>query len=469
MHKFSSDDVNPSFRPIVSSIGTYNYNLAKYLGVLLSPSASTFSCEGSFTFVKEVKEVRFLNKFMVSFDVTSLFTNIPLDETINIALDRIFTNHPNIKISKSDLKKLFLFATAQTHFLFKGDFYDQIDGVAMGSPLAPILANIFMAFYEEKWLSEFEGNKPIFYRRYVDDIFALFNSEAEALVFFHYINNKHKNIKFTMEKEIDNKLSFLDVFLDNSSTSLKTSVFRKKTFTGLLTGFNSFTSFSYKSGLIKCLIDRAFKINNTWFGFHVDLENIKHILQKNLYPNYLIDNIVKTYLNKHCCPNENNSTNKSDNVRYYRLPFTGKFSEQLQNKLNNLIKKYCKSVAVKIVFTSFKIGQIFSTKDSVPSSLKSNVVYQFKCAGCSACYIGETTRHLSSRILEHLKTDKNSHVYKHLQNNLDCFNKSNSDCFSTLDTAKTKFQLKLKEGMYIGWGNPDLNRQVKYVLSTLSV
>ena len=88
-----------------------------------------------------------------------------------------------------------------------------------------------------------------------------------------------------------------------------------------------------------------------------------------------------------CCPKENDSTKTSDNVRYYRLPFTGKFSEQLQHRLNNLIKKYCKSVAVKIVFTSFKIGQAFSTKDSVPSSLKSNVVYQFKCAGCSACYI----------------------------------------------------------------------------------
>ena len=100
-----------------------------------------------------------------------------------------------------------------------------------------------------------------------------------------------------------------------------------------------------------------------------------------------------------------------------------------------MIKKYCNSVAVKIVFTSFKIGQAFSTKDSVPSSLKSNVVYQFKCAGCSACYIGETTRHLSSRIVEHLKTDKNSHIYKHLQNNLDCFNKSNSDCFPTLQSC----------------------------------
>ena len=94
------------------------------------------------------------------------------------------------------------------------------------------------------------------------------------------------------------------------------------------------------------------------------------------------------------------------------------------------------------------------------------MVYQFECASYSACCIGATTRHLSSLIEEHLKTDKNSHVYKHLQNNMDYHNKCNSDCFSNLDTAKTKFQQKLKESMYIGRGNPDLNKQVMYVLST---
>ena len=272
-------------------------------------------------------------------------------------------------------------------------------------------------------------------------------------------------LEFTME--LDKKLSFLDVLLDNSSFPLKTSVYRKKTFTGLLTGFNSFTSFSYKSGLIKCLIDRAFKINSTWLSLHLDLAKIKNILQKNLYPSHLIDIVIKTYLNKKYHPVENSSVN-TDNSRYYKLPFTGKFSEQAQRKINLLIKKYCKSVSVKLVFTSFKVGQVFSTKDSVPSGLKSNVVYQFKCASCSACYIGETTRHFLSRVEEHLKTDKNSHVYRHLQNNLECFNSCNSECFSILDTAATKFQLKLKEGMYIGWKNPDLNKQVKYVSSTLS-
>ena len=112
---------------------------------------------------------------------------------------------------------------------------------------------------------------------------------------------------------------------------------------------------------------------------------------------------------------------------------------------------------------------MFSAKDCFPSNLKSNVIYKFQCASCNACYIGETTRHLTSRIEEHLKKDKESHIYKHIHEKVDCFHKSDSDCFSILDTASTKFQLKLKEGMYIGWENPELNKQVKYVSSTLCV
>ena len=92
-------------------------------------------------------------KYLVSYDVTSLFTNIPLQETIDIAINPIFNHNLNLNITKKELKKRFLFATSHTHF-FNGKFYNKIDGVAMGSPLAPVLANIFMGFYESKWLNE---------------------------------------------------------------------------------------------------------------------------------------------------------------------------------------------------------------------------------------------------------------------------------------------------------------------------
>ena len=97
----------------------------------------------------------------------------------------------------------------------------------------------------------------LFYRRYVDDIFCLFHTESDALLFFDFINSRHPNIRFTMEAESDHKLPFLDIYIDNTGPAIVTRVFRKKTFTGLLTSFSSLTSFSYKIGLVKTLVDRT--------------------------------------------------------------------------------------------------------------------------------------------------------------------------------------------------------------------
>ena len=92
--------------------------------------------------------------------MTSLFTNIPLGKTIKLAVDLIKISQPDLNISEKDLASLFNFATCETHFLFEGKFYDQIEGVAMGSPLAPFLANLFMGHYEKEWLSNYDVASP---------------------------------------------------------------------------------------------------------------------------------------------------------------------------------------------------------------------------------------------------------------------------------------------------------------------
>ena len=163
MHKDRGPNSAPPFRPIVSSIGTYNYNLAKYLCNILSPHIPTEHCAtDTFTFVQDIQSLSMFGKFMVSFDVESLFINIPLGECIDLAVNYISEGNPDLKLSKSELRSLFTVATAQTHFLFNGSFYDQIDGVAMGSPLAPVLANLFMGHHEKLWLENFQGSEIYF-------------------------------------------------------------------------------------------------------------------------------------------------------------------------------------------------------------------------------------------------------------------------------------------------------------------
>ena len=171
------------------------------------------------------------------FDVTSLFTNIPLFEANDIALNLMFENSPDIKVIKRELRKLFRIATSETHFIFNGSTFDQTDGVAIGSPLAPILANLFMGFHQQNWIEQATNVKPVFYKRYVDDIFAVFESDSDTDAFYSYLNTRHENIKFTFGKEKENKLPFLDIFINNNEFDLQTLVFHKKTYTGLLMNY----------------------------------------------------------------------------------------------------------------------------------------------------------------------------------------------------------------------------------------
>ena len=130
----------------------------------------------------------------------------------------------------------------------------------------------------------------------------------------------------------------------------------------------------------------------------------------------------------------------------------------------NEIKEIYKDFSLKIVFRPFKVGDLFSAKDAIPKLLRSFVVYKFVCPGCNVCYIGETTRHLSTRIEEHLEKDKKSHIFKH-----HCKILSTPDCFQIIDSASSKFRLKLKEEMHITWTKPSLNRQLKHVSISITV
>ena len=100
---------------------------------MLDPVIQKDHCsKDSFSFCKEIKKVSSSNKFLISYDIWSLFTSILLNETIDLAVQLIFNNNPNIKIIKNDLKKLFEFATSGTRILVDGNYYDQVDGVVMG-------------------------------------------------------------------------------------------------------------------------------------------------------------------------------------------------------------------------------------------------------------------------------------------------------------------------------------------------
>ena len=133
---------------------------------------------------------------MGSLDVDSLFTYTPLDKTIDICTNTIYSEQDVIEgINKEEFQNLLSLATKESYFIFNKVLYKQKDGVAMGSPLGPILPNAFLCFYERKYLEECPSEfKPVFYRRYVDDIFVLFKPTDHLEKFCNYFNTCHPNM-----------------------------------------------------------------------------------------------------------------------------------------------------------------------------------------------------------------------------------------------------------------------------------
>ena len=130
---------------------------------------------------------------------------------------------------------------------------------------------------------------------------------------------------------------------------------------------------------------------------------------------------------------------------------------------------YKENFNIKLVFNSFKIKKFFSCKYPVPNDLKSFLVYKFTCASCSSSYIGETCPHFKTRIEEHIKNENKFHIFKHLHCTGTCFDAYISLCFKILDTANSKFDLKIKEALHINRRKPNLNAQQNHLALTLSL
>ena len=223
------------------------------------------------------------------------------------------------------------------------------------------------------------------------------------------------------------------------------------------------------SRLIKCLINRSFKICNNWNSFHNDIENIKSNLLKNACPSFSIKKAIKKHLDYKFSSNQNQLKDTSD-VHYFKLPYISNLSHHIKNKLLKLCKEFCKeNFNIKLVFNSFKIKSYFSYKDPTPDGLKSFLVYKFTFASCSSSYIGETCRHFKTRIEEHIKKDNKSHIFKHLHSTATCFDSYNSLSFKIIDKANSKFDLKIKEALHINWRKLNLNAQQNYLALTLSL
>jgi hypothetical protein len=350
------------------------------------------------------------------------------------------------------------FVTTGVEFSFNQIMYKQIDGVAMGSPLGPLLANVFVGHYEKLLFSRIPT--PLIYLRYVDDTFVLFKSSQDIENFHSELNNLHANLKFTKELEREGRLPFLDVMVERCDNRFVTTVYRKPTFTGEYVRWSSFCDRRRKINIIKTLVHRARSICSPE-KLPEEFERIKSILIGNGYPENNIlkvmndppnhsgnnvadgspksivdgkldssspaDDQLKNRIGGHVqlnistpCSQRPTDTNgeaqpsppvvkdqpatdgkeDSPSFVYLRLPYIGSTGAQFRRRITVAVRKCYQSTKLRLIFTS-RPNFPNAKKDALPTLQRSNIVYQFTCH-CDSRYVGRTDRRLAKRISEHV-------------------------------------------------------------------
>ena len=232
----------------MSATGSFTYQTASWLSNILKPLREHSTVlQDSFELVNQISKILNLqNKFLVSFDVKSLFGNIPLDFTLNVVLDKLFIDQSTkiFGMNGKHFKKLLDWTSKNGTLQFNGKFYKQVDWVAIGSPMAPAIADICMNWLLVEVCKKTNASFKIF--RYVDDLFLAFDNSEDVEDTFNAFNSIPNKIQFTREPEVKNQLAFLDVHITKTREGVETKIFRKLTFTGLYINWKSYVPLKYR-------------------------------------------------------------------------------------------------------------------------------------------------------------------------------------------------------------------------------
>ena len=405
---------------------------------------------------------------MASFDIQDLYTNVPLVETIDICLNKLNDGSGSIyNLPTNYFRKMLELSVFNSIFMFNSKYYKQIDGLGMGLPLSPTLANIFLCHHEEEWLRNCPENfRPIFFKRYMDDTIALFREKAHISKFLIYLNARHQNLKFTCEIEENRKLPFLDCMLERRDNDFISTVYRKPTFTGQGLHYLSYAIRLFKINSIRTLVHRAYCVSSSMTGFHKELFFLVNYFFDNGYPRSLVYREIRKFLY-----NIMNPTPKIPTVEKYKMfismPYFGPHSDKLVSEIEKIMGKFFPQIDIKIILVNKNtIGSFFSFKDVLPTLQRSSVIYKYCCDRCPATsYLGSTSRPLYMRIAEHrgrsiandnlLGNPKYSAIREH---GVRSSHRICPDNFSIVGTAKNEISLRILESLMIARDKPNLNK-----------
>ena len=477
--KIHKDKNDPPLRPIISQVCTVTHEIAKKLNEILTPYIPARHMIKSTQEFIDILSTHKEQGYLASLDVENLFTNVPVDDTINIILDNVYHNEyiPPPNIPKQIMKSLLNICTTETPFRnTNGDLYVQRDGCSMGSALGPLFASYYMCSIENAVLPTL-SKRPLVYTRYVDDIFLI----IDKISVLDEIKTKFQEISvlnFTYEIERNKSLSFLDVAVTRRDGKLTTTVHTKATNSGDCINYNSIAPERYKLGVIKTFIHRAYKICCSWQSFHSELERIKQLLSNNNFPMIIIEREIKNFLDtKYKTHIEHNPNNNI--ILYYKNQMTSLYKQE-EKRLKLIINTYTepidknKEIKLIIYYKTRTIKNMFIKNNNYKpdDSKRSHVIYQYTCPekGCepSINYIGYSQCTLTDRCRNHAQSGA---IISHSIDTHNTRIATNSILASTkiLRHFHHKDELIIAEALLIKQHNPSLNGQREGELRILSI
>ena len=388
-------------RPVLSMPGSAYHKVAEYVAEKLANVPQCNINTSTDAISKMLKETKLeKDEEMISFDVVSLYTNVPVPEAIEVCTDMLYNLSPEKRpnIDKDTFRSLCKLASCEVVMLTHDGYYTQKDGLAMGSAPAPHLANGWLSQYEET----IKGESRI-YGRYMDDIIKEEKREKIDQK-LDEINSLHRNLKFTIERENDGELPVLDMKIihDHTTGQLESTWYSKPTDTGLIMNYHALAPKRYKRSVVTGFVYRIYRACSTWPHFHQSLEKAKRILEQNQYPPAFYDPLIRQTLQDILGEKEQHQKQQTPDMtnitkKFIKVQYRGKCTEDYARALHKI------NAPCTIVMTLRKMKTALpSLKPPVEKVLKSGIVYEIQCPRCKACYVGQTGRHLQTRLKEHL-------------------------------------------------------------------
>ena len=367
-HKFENlKDITPQnlkCRPIIDQIGTFTYKAAKVISNYLKPlRQNEYSISDTQQFPDMLSNLPPLSEDEedVSYDVEFLFTNIPIKETIDYIIEQIYT-HKKLKplCRKLIFKRLLLKLATECTYTFNHKFYKQINGCTMRGPLSVTLSDIFIIKMERV---RNVPHKPLFYRRFVDDIYNR-RKKSQRDELFKKLNNYHPKIKLTIEVS---PKKFLDTSLDLNNGIYNFKVHRKTT--KQPTHWSSKIPKRYKRNVILGDLHRSFRISS---DLNEEIKLISHKYDRADYPKRFVNSVIRQFQEK---PNQHNIDDFDEYIippNFFDTPkpfilIELPFCETNETKSKHFLKKFHRFTKdhfdVAIKWKTKQVKSLFPLKD----------------------------------------------------------------------------------------------------------